>query len=62
MDLSSARLDDSLGSVSMGEFKKSDEKKKSGRGRKPGWRKSGNMSAVSDSKTPNLEPKKSMLL
>lgn len=59
MDLSSARLDDSIGSISMGEFKKGEEKKKSGRGRKAGWRKSGNMSTVS---TPIGEAKKSMLL
>lgn len=62
MDLSSARLDDSIGGTSMGEFKKVEEKKK-GRGRKPGWRKSGHMSTVSDSRsTPIAEPKKSMLL
>lgn len=62
MDLSSARLDDSIGSSSMGEFRKVEEKKK-GRGRKAGWRKSANMSTVSDSRsTPVAEPKKFMLL
>ncbi len=64
LELSAARLDDSIGNISMGEFKKTEEKKKSGRGRKPGWRKSGHhVSSTPDMKsTPVVEPKKSMLL
>lgn len=60
LEMSSARLDDSLGDDSIGPFKKAEEKKKSGRGRKPGWRKS--HSNADKHATPLAEPKKSMLL
>lgn len=60
LELSSARLDDSMDIIN--DFKKVEEKKKSGRGRKPGWRKSGNLKADSKHAHPLAEPKKSMLL